>query len=76
MRGDGPSSKQQGIKMTKLNNEICELNSHDLDQVNGGYVIYGQHVNTAAEAAVIAHEVKELTSFMARMVPHRFFGGR
>ncbi len=24
--------------MTKLNNEICELNVQELDRVNGGYV--------------------------------------
>jgi hypothetical protein len=61
-----------------MTNANEELNLQDLDQVNGGLVIFGQHVNTPAEAAVLAHEVKELTSFMARMLPphwqHPIFG--
>jgi hypothetical protein len=62
--------------MTKLNNEICKLNASELDQVSGGYEIYGIHVNTPAEAAVIAHEMKVLTSLMTRMLPPHLFGGR
>jgi hypothetical protein len=48
---------------------IVELNLDDLDQVSGGVVVDGVHFNTPAQAAVFAHEVKELTSLMARLMP-------
>jgi hypothetical protein len=60
------SLQQNGTTiMTNAN----ELNLHDLDQVNGGVVVDGVHFNTPAQAAVFAHEIKELTTLMTQHLP-------
>ncbi len=56
--------------MTNAKNE--ELNLRMLNQVSGGYTIAGQHVNTPAQAAVIAHEIQVLTNLMTRHLPPSF----
>jgi hypothetical protein len=65
--------------MTKLNNEICELNSHQLDQVSGGFTypnwiaqreqeVYGRAYSIARAEAAIQKDVNsmryELTHFL------------
>jgi bacteriocin-like protein len=70
-------SYKQGNKMTKLNNEICELNSHELDQVSGGNLtwiaqreqeVYGRAYSMARAEAAIQKDVNsmryELTHFL------------
>jgi hypothetical protein len=63
--------------MTKLSNEICELNSQELDQVSGGHIVvqhpvpWGPGYGNAGKAEQWAYD-REMASIFAREVPPRF----
>jgi hypothetical protein len=49
-------SLKQGNDMTKLSNEICELNVQELDRVSGGYEI----TTAQGEASLLRREAEHL----------------
>jgi hypothetical protein len=51
-------TKTGAMNMTKLTNEVCELNSERLDQVSGGFTM-GQKIRIAREEAALRMEVRE-----------------
>ena len=63
--------------MTRLNNEICELNSHQLDQVSGGNGNPGPYWGPEKQQEVWAFE-RQLAKFETRLLPpswqHPIFG--
>jgi hypothetical protein len=64
--------------MTKPNNEICELNSDQLDQVSGGHIVIHHPMpgqpgyGNAGKAEQWAYD-REMASIFARDLPPRFF---